>query len=105
MVSHILVASYTNDIVTLTFDSLNSTLEKTCSLTVGTHPSWITSHPSQPQVVWTGLEQANGKILALSHDSDGKLSLLSKTSSLGDDPCSLLVTTEEILVANVRCIQ
>ncbi|KAF9561871.1 putative isomerase YbhE [Agrocybe pediades] len=100
MAFHILVASYTNDIVTLTFDPTKSSLEKTSSLTVGRHPSWISSHPSHPSVVWTGLEQANGKILALSHEADGKLSLLSEVSSAGNDPCSLLITENEILVAN-----
>ncbi|KDR69871.1 hypothetical protein GALMADRAFT_255713 [Galerina marginata CBS 339.88] len=97
---HILVASYSNDIVTLSFDSQAATLEVSSSLTVGHHPSWITSHPAHPSVVWTGLEQSDGKILSLSYDAKGNLKLLSELPSGGQDPCTLLAQKDEILVGN-----
>ncbi|KAF8161537.1 Lactonase, 7-bladed beta-propeller-domain-containing protein [Crassisporium funariophilum] len=100
MANRILVASYTNDIVTLTFDSTNSSLEVTSTLTVGHHPSWLTSHPSRPSVVWTGLEQAEGKIVALGFDENGVGKVLAETSSEGEDPCSLVALDDELLIAN-----
>lgn len=102
MVYHILVASYSNDIVTLTFDPSSPSLEVTSKLTVGHHPSWIASSPEYPGLVWTGLEQADGKILTLEKDGDGRLSKVAEVSSAGSDPCHLVVHKDELVIANVR---
>ncbi|PPQ76349.1 hypothetical protein CVT24_008118 [Panaeolus cyanescens] len=101
MVHHILVASYTNDIVTLTFDPESRSLSVTSSLEVGFHPSWITSNAEHhPGLVWTGLEQPEGKVLALKYDEAGKLEKLGEADSAGHSPCSLLALKDEIIVAN-----
>ncbi|RXW23679.1 hypothetical protein EST38_g2155 [Candolleomyces aberdarensis] len=97
----ILVASYTNDIVTLEFDSDNATLKQTSSTTVGHHPSWIEGHPSNPNIVYTGLEQSDGKILALNFEDNGKKGgLVSQISSIGQDPCSVHVDKDQVFAAN-----
>ena len=106
VVHHLLVASYTNDIKTLRFDDGADTgspsLSVTSSTTVGHHPSWITSLPKvHPTLAWTGLEQADGRILSLKVSEDGKVEILGETTSGGRDPCSLLALEDELLVANV----
>ncbi|PPQ91256.1 hypothetical protein CVT25_006373 [Psilocybe cyanescens] len=100
MVHHVLVASYSNNIVTLAFDPETSALDVSSNITVGHHPSWITSHPSHPSIVWTGLEQSEGKILALYHDDNGNLTKVVEVISSGQDPCCLLALENEVLVAN-----
>ena len=101
MVNHILVGSYSNDITTLAFDSTTKTLKVASSLTVGHHPSWIASHDAHPSLVWTGLEQSDGKILALSLGERGTCRVISETSSAGSDPCFLWATKDELIIANV----
>ncbi|KAF8911688.1 Lactonase, 7-bladed beta-propeller-domain-containing protein [Gymnopilus junonius] len=100
MVYHILVASYSNEIVTLTFDPTVPSLEVTSKLTVGHHPSWIASSPGYPELVFTGLEQADGKILTLGKDSEGRLHKIAEVSSAGSDPCHLVVVKNELVIAN-----
>jgi hypothetical protein len=98
----ILVASYTNDIVTLEFDSESATLKQTSSTTVGHHPSWIEGHLTLPNVVYTGLEQSDGKILALRFEDNGKKGeIVSEISSIGRDPCSVHVDKDQVFAANV----
>lgn len=104
MVNYILVGSYSNDITTLVFDPTTVTLQVASSLTVGHHPSWIASHNAHPSLVWTGLEQSNGTILALSYDKQGNCKVVSETSSAGSDPCFLLALKRQLLIANVRPI-
>ncbi|KAF8805190.1 putative isomerase YbhE [Phlegmacium glaucopus] len=100
MIDYILVGSYSNDITTLAFDSITETLQVVSSLTVGHHPSWITSHDAHPSLVWTGLEQSEGKILALSHDKQGNCKVVSETSSAGSDPCFIWAAKHELIIAN-----
>ena len=101
----ILVASYTNDIVTLEFDSDNGTLERTSSTTVGHRPSWIEGHPTNPGILYTGLEQSDGKILALRFEHYGrKGEIVSEISSHGEDPCSVHVDKDQVFAANVRLL-
>jgi 6-phosphogluconolactonase (cycloisomerase 2 family) len=104
MVYYILVGSYSNDITTLVFDPATETLQVASSLTVGHHPSWIASHNAHPSLVWTGLEQSEGKILALSCDKLGNCKVVSETSSAGSDPCSIWAGKQELIVTNVRSI-
>ncbi|EAU91858.1 hypothetical protein CC1G_04625 [Coprinopsis cinerea okayama7 len=100
----ILVASYTNSIVSLAFDTDKPTELTTVSSTdVGHHPSWITAHPEDPNLVVTGLEQSDGKIVTLKYDAaTGKGQVVSEVTSGGRDPCTLLVLPEskEVLVGN-----
>jgi len=100
MVYHVLVGSYSNSIVTLTFDPETLTLDLTSSIIVGHHPSWLTSHPNYPSLVWTGLEQYDGKIVTLSFDENGKGKVVSETTSAGGDPCSLSIANDELLIGN-----
>jgi 6-phosphogluconolactonase (cycloisomerase 2 family) len=104
MANYILVGSYSNDVTTLVFDSTTNTLQVASSLTVGHHPSWIASHNAHPSLVWTGLEQSEGKVLALSYDKRGNCKVVSETSSAGSDPCFLWPSKHEVIIANVRSI-
>lgn len=104
MANYILVGSYSNDITTLVFDSRTKTLQVASSLTVGHHPSWIASHNAHPSLVWAGLEQPEGKILALSYDKRGNCKVVSETSSTGSDPCFLWAAEHELIIANVRVL-
>jgi hypothetical protein len=99
---YILVGSYSDDITTLAFDPTSKTLQVVSSLTVGHHPSWIASHNAHPSLVWTGLEQSEGKILALNYDKRGNCKVVSDTSSAGSDPCFLWAEKDELIIANVR---
>ncbi|KAF8641444.1 hypothetical protein AX16_009957 [Volvariella volvacea WC 439] len=109
MVHKILVASYTNEISTLSFDPDAQTLSRESAVTVGFHPSWIAFYPGDHSVVFTGLEQSGGKVLALKFDDgigvDGdkewrSARIVAEASSGGDDPCSLYATKDELFVAN-----
>ena len=102
MVHRILVASYTNEIYTLAFDPEAPSLTLTSTLTVGFHPSWITPHPTDKTIVFTALEQDDGKLVALKCDEEGRLAVISEGPSGGKDPCSLVALGDELLVANVR---
>jgi 6-phosphogluconolactonase (cycloisomerase 2 family) len=100
----ILVASYTEEIYTLEFDDASSppTLEHLSSVKVGFHPSWITSHPVDCNLVFACLEQEDGKVFALKYtNSDGQLKVLEESSTGGNYPCSVLALKDELFVANV----
>ena len=102
MAHRILVASDTSNITTLSFDSAAGSLEVSSDINVGHRPSWLTSHKSHPAVVFTGLQQSDGKVVALRYDEHGVGEAVSEASSAGQEPCSLLATQDEILIANVR---
>ena len=102
----ILVASYTNSIYTLEFTPATSdskaSLKVLSRLVVGHHPSWITRHASEPSLVFTGLEQSDGRLLALKFDrSTGVGSIVGDFSSGGRDPCTIAVTKDSLLAGNV----
>ena len=101
MVHRIYVATYTNEILSLSFtpDAPSLTLDST--LTVGFHPSWLTSLPSDRTLVFTGLEQNDGQIIAVKFDQKGQGKIVGTVPSGGADPCTLLVTDSELLVGNV----
>ena len=102
MANYILVGSYSNDVTTLVFDPTTETLQVASNLTVGHRPSWIASHNAHPSLVWTGLEQSEGKIVALSYDERGDCKVVSESSSAGSDPCFLWADKHELIIANVR---
>ena len=102
MTYRILVGSYTSDVTTLEFDPDARTLQVISALTVGHHPSWLTRHPSDPTLVYTGLEQTEGKILAFKVDSEGTIKVVGEANSGGADPASLEALEEELIVGNVR---
>jgi 6-phosphogluconolactonase (cycloisomerase 2 family) len=102
MVHLILTSTYTDEIVTLGFDHETGTLNVVSSITVGYHPSWITFYPGDHSLVFTGLEQEDGRVLALKYDQQGKGSVVAAVSSEGGDPCSLIATKAQLYVANVR---
>ncbi|KAI0343594.1 putative isomerase YbhE [Trametopsis cervina] len=100
MAYRIYVGSYTQEIYTLQFDSKTSSLTLLSSLTVGHHPSWVTSLPSDPSVIFTGLEQSDGKIVALKYDGNGQGTIIGSAPSGGADPCSLLVFDNKLFIGN-----
>ena len=102
MVFRIYVGSYTNEIYTLNFDPESSSLTLESSITVGFHPSWITPHPKDRSVVFTGLEESKGQVVVVRFDENGKGSIIGSASSGGRDPCSLLATDTQLLIGNVR---
>ncbi|GLB38006.1 putative lactonase, 7-bladed beta-propeller [Lyophyllum shimeji] len=100
MVHLILTSSYTNEVYTLAFDPEASSLSVASRLEVGHHPSWITFYPGDHSLVFTGLEQADGKVFALKYDDEGKGKVVAEAPSGGSDPCSLAATKNEVLIAN-----
>jgi 6-phosphogluconolactonase (cycloisomerase 2 family) len=99
---HILVASYTDCITTLLFDPVGPILKVSSELKVGARPSWLTVHPSDPSLVFTGLEQREGVVVALKYDKDGNGTIVGQIPSGGADPASLLATADTLFVGNVR---
>lgn len=105
----ILSGSYTNEIYTLDFDPSAGSLSLSSSITVGFHPSWIALHPTtgtgNGTLVATGLEQEAGEVVIVSFDKDGNGKIeASGISSHGKDPCTVLVTNDEVIVGNVSFI-
>ncbi|KAI0683998.1 putative isomerase YbhE [Cytidiella melzeri] len=100
MVYRIYVGSYTNEISTLEFNPEAAALTLLSSLAVGHHPSWLTSLTSDPSVLFTGLEQSDGKIVVVKHDEKGHGTIVGTASSGGADPCTLLVKDDQLLIGN-----
>ncbi|KAI1790335.1 putative isomerase YbhE [Ganoderma leucocontextum] len=100
MVHRILVASYTNEIYTLAFDPQAPSLTLTSTITVGHHPSWITPHPTDKNIVFTALEQSEGKIIVLKVDEEGRVAVVGEGPSGGADPCSLVALDGQLLLGN-----
>ncbi|KAG2354026.1 putative isomerase YbhE [Suillus spraguei] len=103
----ILVASYTDSIYTLSFDPTpltgSPTLKLVARTPVGYHPSWIASHPSDKSLIYTGLEQADGEVVAIKYGRDGTIEggdVVARAKSGGADPCTLLVTDDELIIGN-----
>ena len=101
MVYRIYVGSYTNEITTLSFDPNASSLSVQSSLTVGFQPSWITPHPKDQSLVFTGLEQSNGQIVAVKFDQKGHGTIVGSSPSGGADPCNLVAVGSDLFIANV----
>ena len=97
----ILAATYTDRIETLSFDSDAQSLSITSSLTVGQRPSWITPHPENPAVLFTALEQEDGRVVAIEYDKEGKGKVVGDVSSGGAEPCTLVAYKGDLLVGNV----
>jgi hypothetical protein len=104
----ILVASYTDSIYTLSFDPTpltgSPTLKLLARTPVGHHPSWIGSHPSNKSLIYTGLEQADGEVVAIKYGMGGTVEggeVVARAKSGGADPCTLLVTEDELIIGNV----
>lgn len=102
MVYRILVGSYTTEIYTLAFDPEVPSLTLTSTITLGYHPSWITPHPTDKTIVFTALEQSEGKIFVLKLDDEGRATAVGEGPSGGADPCTLLALEGQLLLGNVR---
>jgi len=99
----ILVASYSSHVCTLEFDVTISppTLTLVSKLEVGHHPSWITPHKTDPSIVFTAPEQADGLIKALQYDlNNGVGKIVAEASSGGADPCHLAIFGNDLFAAN-----
>lgn len=103
MLYRILAGSYTNEIYTLNFDPTSSSLISVTATTVGFHPSWIACHPDDDSLIFAALEEHEGKVVAVKFGENGEGINLGQSSSGGADPCSLLVTKEQLIVGNVGC--
>lgn len=97
----ILAGSYSDQVYTLSFDPDTPSLSLTSSVTVGHHPSWITSHPKDHSIVFAGVEQTDGKIVTLKFDKSGNGVVVGEISSDGADPCTLVAVGDELVVGNV----
>ena len=82
------------------------TLRLLSRVDVGYHPSWIEAHPFDMLLVFTGLEQADGQVVVVKHDKDGKGQKVDEAtcSSGGADLCTLLVTEDELIIGNMSSI-
>lgn len=100
MAYRLLVSSYTDAIYTISFNAEAGSVDLVSTTRVGHHPSWVTSHPDDASLVFTGLEQSEGVVLAIKFDDKGEGKVVGRVSSGGADPCSLLATKDELLVAN-----
>jgi hypothetical protein len=101
----ILVASNATRITSLLFDPYGSSgaiLAVTSTTTVGTKPMWITGHPANPSLAFTGLEQHDGMAIALSYDGTGNGTIVGEIPSGGAIANFLLATTDALFVTNVR---
>lgn len=98
---HILVASNTNRITSLFFDPYGPTLNVTSEIVVGSYPMSIIGHPNNPSLAFTGLEQEDGVVVALTFDETGNGTIVGEIPSGGAIPGSLLATMEALFVGNV----
>lgn len=109
----ILTGSYSRSVSTLVFvPSPSPSLTVRSALEVGHHPSWLTRLPAVVEhdgtIVFAGLEQSTGAIVAIRFDRAGRGTELGSAPSGGRDPCTLEVTTgpgdgpPELIVGNVR---
>ncbi|KAG6915847.1 hypothetical protein DXG01_009606 [Tephrocybe rancida] len=96
----IFTASYTNEVSTLAFDPEAGSINVLSTVIVGHHPSWITFYPGDHSLVFTGLEQTDGKAVALKFDEEGKGTIVAKVPSGGADPCTLLATKDNLYIGN-----
>ena len=101
MAYRILVATYTDRVETLLFDPGAKSLSIASSLTVGHHPSWITPHPENSAIWFTGLEQEDGRVVAIEYDKEGEGKVVGELSSEGAGPCALVAYKGDLLVGNV----
>ncbi|KAG6864569.1 hypothetical protein C0991_008612 [Blastosporella zonata] len=100
MVHLIFTASYTKEVSTLAFDPEAGSIALLSTVTVGHHPSWITFYPGDHSLVFTGLEQADGKAIALKFDEQGNGKIVAEVPSGGADPCTLLATKNHLYIGN-----
>jgi 6-phosphogluconolactonase (cycloisomerase 2 family) len=102
MAYRILVASYTDNVYTLDFDPSSKSLTLVAKTNVGNRPSWITQHPNDPTLIFAVLEEPKGKLIAVKYDNDSGIGrIVGEASTGGKDPCSVLATQDELIVANV----
>ena len=101
MVYKILTATYTDRVETLLFEPEAESLSVASSLTVGHHPSWITPHPENPAIWFTGLEQEDGRVVIIEYDDEGKGKVVGELSSEGAEPCNLVAYKGDLLIGNV----
>ncbi|KAJ3932612.1 MAG: Lactonase, 7-bladed beta-propeller-domain-containing protein [Lentinula lateritia] len=94
----IIGSSYTSDVYTFYFEG--DSLALISSVEVGFHPSWIAFHPEDRSLIFAGLEQDEGKIIAIKYDAELKGAVVAESSSGGKDPCSVVVVKDELLIAN-----
>ena len=99
----ILVASNTSSITSLFFDPYRATLDVTSKTFVRPGPTWITGHPTNPSLAFTGLTQGDGAVVALTFDDTGNGTVVGHIPSGGTDPVSLLTKMDALFVSNV-CI-
>jgi len=100
---HILMASNASSITGLFFDPYRTTFNVTSETVVGPGPTWITGHPTNPSLIFTGLTHGDGIIVALTFNDTGNGTVVGHIPSGGTNPNSLLTTMDALFVSNV-CI-
>ena len=100
-VYRILVASDTSKITSLFFDPNVPTLDVASETFVGLGPIWITGHPTNPSLVFTGLTQGDGVVVALTFNDTGNGTVVGHVPSGGTHPASLLTKMDALIVSNV----
>ncbi|KZS96557.1 3-carboxy-cis,cis-mucoante lactonizing enzyme [Sistotremastrum niveocremeum HHB9708] len=102
----ILVGSYTRIITTLSFtpsskdSSSTAILEVSSSLDIGDNPSWISQHPSHPNLIFATLENPKGQVALVKVDDTGKGHVEGYADSGGDGAVHLWIGEQELVVAN-----
>ena len=104
---HIVVSSYSSSLATVAFTeptaSSTGSLSVVSSTEVGFHPSWAVGHPLDKSLVFTGLEEMEGKIVVLKYDAQGKGTIVAESEKgTASCPCHLIIDEEgtELIVAN-----
>lgn len=112
MVYRILAGGYNDSVFVLTFDPSppsnpsQPTLTLTSKCYTGPSPSWISKHPTRPDLAIACLEGSDGKILLLKllldgEDGIGRVEVVQSVSTLGADPCHFEWVEGGVVVANV----
>jgi 6-phosphogluconolactonase (cycloisomerase 2 family) len=99
----ILVAAYSTQIVTLSFDPTSSPpkLAIHSSTKSDKNPSWIAPHPTDKSLVFAGIELEDAKIQVYRIVGDGKLEFVEEISTGGAGVAHLAVSEHEIIAGNV----
>lgn len=104
----ILVGSYTRFITTLSFTPSSSSsttiLDVSSALDIGHNPSWISQHPSRPNLIFAALENPHGEVALVKVDAEGKGHVEGYADSGGDGAVHVCIDEQQLIAANVSII-
>ncbi|CUA68676.1 hypothetical protein RSOLAG22IIIB_08046 [Rhizoctonia solani] len=98
----LLIGGYTSTITTLLFNSTSSSLSTIGTFPAGFNSTWITTHPTDKNVVYAGQEGTPGSILSFVVGQSGQLTQVDSTFTGGNRPVHLTISSngKEAVVAN-----